>query len=283
MVQPKYLSILKALAQYKFLTRRQFFRLGTERFQSALSKHLNPLIEADWIGLMDATIYGIGHVYYLKSKGAIWLAKEIGINPKEIHFCISKPKLTSQTLYHRTGAIDCQIELFQTCQANQVDVVFYDRDIEVVGKPKGKGGLVRKTRISLPGSGTIEPDSIFMLDTPKGKKLFCLEFENEDYTKKSYQKVENHVRALNIKSPSIKYKHPKAHKTLFVYKNPATMHSIIEKVSGNISGIGSWFLFKTYDEVITTVSDPKKEISSSESKDFFANWRTVNEGIQSLY
>lgn len=283
MVQPKYLSILKALAQYKFLTRRQFFRLGTERFQSALSKHLNPLIEADWIGLMDATNFGIGHVYYLKSKGAIWLSKEAGIDPKEIHFCISKPKLTSQTLYHRTGAIDCQIELFQTCLANQVDVVFYDRDIEVVGKPKGKGGLVRKTRIPLPGSGSIEPDSIFMLDTPKGKKLFCLEFENEDYTKKSYQKVENHVRALNIKSPSIKYKHPKAHRTLFIYKNPATMKSIMEKVSENISGIGSWLLFKTYDEVITPFSDPKKETSPLELKDFFSGWRTVNEGIQSLY
>lgn len=279
----KYLSILKALAQYKFLTRKQFFRLGIEKFQSALSKHLNPLIEADWIGLMDATTYGIGHVYYLKSKGAIWLAKETGIDPKEIQFCLSKPKLTSQTLYHRTGAIDCQIELFQTSLANQVEVIFYDRDIEVVGKPKGKGGLLRKTRIPLPGAGSIEPDSIFMLDTPKGKKLFCLEFENEDYTKKSYQKVENHVRALNIKSPSAKYKHSKAHKTLFIYKNPATMKSIMEKVSENISGIGSWFLFKTYDEVISPVSDPKKETSPSDSKDFFAGWRTVNEGMESLY
>jgi hypothetical protein len=283
MMNAKYLSILKALAQYKFLTRKQFFRLGIEKFQSGLSKHLTPLVEADWIGLMDATTYGIGHVYYLKNKGAIWLEKEAGVDPKEIHLCISKPKLTSQTLYHRTGAIDCQIELFLSCQAKGVDVVFYDRDIEVVGKLSGKGSLVRKTRIPLPGSGSIEPDAIFMLDTPEGKKLYCLEFENEDYTKKSYIKVENHIRALNIKSPSAKYMHSKAHRTLFVYKNPSTMKAIMERISENISSIGSWFLFKTYDEVSTPWNSSNKPSSPPQSKDFITDWRSVNEGMKSLY
>jgi hypothetical protein len=138
MVPAKSLAILKVLSIYKFLTRKQIIRLGVEKYDSALSKRCSPLIEAEWIGVLDATTYGIGHVYYLKSKGAIWLAKETGIDPKEIHFCISKPKLTSQTLYHRTGAIDCQIELFKTCQANQVDVVFYDRRLRLSENPKAK-------------------------------------------------------------------------------------------------------------------------------------------------
>jgi hypothetical protein len=173
--------------------------------------------------------------------------------------------------------------LFQSCQAKGVGVVFYDRDIEVVGKLNGKGALVRKTRIPLPGSGSIEPDAIFMLDTPEGRKLYCLEFENEDYTKKSYIKVENHIRALNIKSPSAKYKHPKAHRTLLVYKNPSTMKAIMERISENISGIGSWFLFKTYDEVSNPWNGHNKPSSPHGSKDFFADWRTVNEGMKSLY
>lgn len=283
MIPLKQKAILAALGKYKFLTRKQIARLGIESYQSAMSKHFKLLLDADWIGLMDATTYGIGHVYYLKSKGALWQAKESGVKPDDIHFCTSKPKLTSQTLYHRTGAIDCQIELFLACRAKGVNVVFYDRDIEVVGKLNGKGALVRKTRIPLPGSGSIEPDAIFMLDTPAGRKLYCLEFENEDYTKKSYLKVENHIRALNFKSPSAKYKHSKAHRTLFVYKNPSTMKAIIDRISENISGIGSWFLFKTYDEVSTPWNSFDKTTSPSGSKDFFADWRTVNEGMKSLY
>jgi len=129
----------------------------------------------------------------------------------------------------------------------------------------------------------MEPDAVFMLDTPKGKKLFCLEYENEDYTKKSYQKVENHLHALNMKSPSKKYKHNKAHKTLFIYKNPATMDSIIEKVRENISGVGNWFLFKTYDEVLTPVEFKNPTSSSGGSRNFLTGWRTVSGDSVTLF
>jgi hypothetical protein len=107
-----------------------------------------------------------------------------------------------------------------------------------------------------------------MLGTPKGKKLFCLEYEKEDYTKKSYQKIEKHVHALNMKSPSIKYNHNKAYKTLFIYKNPATMESIMEKVKENIGGIGNWFLFKTYDEVLTPVEFKTPTFQSQKRRNF---------------
>jgi hypothetical protein len=122
-----------------------------------------------------------------------------------------------------------------------------------------------------------------MLDTPKGKKLFCLEYENEDYTKKSYQKIEKHVHALNMKSPSKKYKHNKAHKTLFIYKNPATMESIMEKVKENIGGIGNWFLFKAYDEVLNPVEFKNPTSQSLKPRNFLTGWRTVNGEVKPLY
>lgn len=152
-----------------------------------------------------------------------------------------------------------------------------------MGSLKGDKNLIRKTRIELPKRKYLEPDAIFMLDTPKGKKLFCLEYENEDYTKKSYQKVANHVHALNMKSPSKKYKHNKAHKTLFIYKNPATMESVMEKVKENISGIGNWFLFKTYDKVCTPVDFKNPTSRSQKPRNFLTDWRTVNGEVKPLY
>lgn len=282
MIPTKILSILKALSVYKFLTRKQLTRLEIEKHNSALSKYCQSMLEADWIGVMDATNFGIGHVYYLQKKGAVLLSKELNIDINVINFCQNTPKLTPQTLFHRTGAIDCQIEIYKACEENEAKIVFYDRDIEVLGSIRGVEKLVRKTRIPVFDNRHIEPDAIFLLDTPKGPKLFCLEFENEDYTKKSYQKVESHVHALNLKSPSKKYKHDKAHRTLFIYKNAATMKSIMDKVNENISGIGNWFLFKTYEDVFS----PESKSSTSEKnpeRSFMVGWRSANGEITSLY
>ncbi|GEM_PF-3495838 len=282
MIPAKSLSILKALSIYKFLTRKQLTRLEIEKHNSALTKHCQPLLEAEWIGVMDATNYGIGHVYYLQKKGALFLSKELKMDIQLINFCQNTPKLTAQTLFHRTGAIDCQIELYLACQENEAKIIFYDRDIEVLGSVRGLEKLVRKTRIPVLDNRHIEPDAIFLLDTPKGQKLFCLEFENEDYTKKSYQKVESHVHALNLKSPSKKYKHDKAHRTLFIYKNPATMKSIMDKVNENISGIGNWFLFKTYEEVFSSDSKNSTQEKNTE-RSFMVGWRSANGENTSLY
>ncbi len=282
MVTQKSISILKALAVYKFLSRKQLTRLGVEKHNSALSKYCQPLLEAEWIGVLDATTFGIGHVYYLQKKGALFLSKELKTDIHKINFCKNTPKLTPQTLFHRTGAIDCQIELYRACAENEAKIIFYDRDIEVLGSVRGLEKLVRKTRITILDNRHIEPDAIFLLDTIKGQKLFCLEFENEDYTKKSYQKVEAHVHALNLKSPSNKYKHDKAHKTLFIYKNPATMKSIMDKVNENISGIGSWFLFKTYEEVFSSESK-NSTIEKNSERNFMVDWRTANGELTSLY
>ena len=283
MIAAKSVSILQSLANFKFLTRKQLARLGVEKHNSALTKHSLPLLEADWIGVMDATNYGIGHVYYLKRKGALMLSKEFKIDIDKINYCTNKPDLSAQTLFHRTAAIDCQIELFISCRENDAQIIFYDRDIEVLGSLKGDKNLVRKTRIELPKKRFMEPDAIFMLDTPKGKKLFCLEYENEDYTKKSYQKIENHVHALNMKSASKKYNHNKAHKVLFIYKNPATMESIMEKVKENISSIGNWFLFKTYYDVYTPIEFKSPTSTPQKPRNFLTDWRTVKGEIEPLY
>jgi hypothetical protein len=251
-------------------------RLGIEKYNSAFSKALQPLLEADWIGVMDASNLGLGHIYYLKRKGAFYLRNDQGNDISQIHFCQNTPRLSAQSAFHRTAAIDCQIEFMASCPGNEAAVIFYHRDIEVLGSIRGNDRLVRKTRVPIQNQKHLEPDAIFMIETPKGKKLYCLEFENEDYTKKSYLKIEAHVAALNLKSPSKKYKHDKAHKTLFIYKNASTMKSIMEMVNENISGIGNWFLFKSYEEVCSPFSFNDKKMTLSAPKDFFANWKSAS-------
>ena len=163
MIAPKKISILESLARYKFLSRTQLAKLGIEKYSSAFTKHIKPLVESNFLGLIDAKYYGVGHIYYLKKKGATFVVQQQKKELHQIHYCINKPKLSPQTLLHRTGAIDCQIELYGTCENEDVDILFYDRDIETLGNTKRDNNLVRKTRILINDRKYLEPDAIFML------------------------------------------------------------------------------------------------------------------------
>jgi len=280
-MSPKQKSILEALATYKFLSRLQMARLGIENYNTAFSKYSKSLIEANYVGVIDAINYGIGHIYYLKRKGAIFLSKGSSIELDSINYCHNIPQLSVQTLFHRTGAINCQIELSLECQEKDIEILFYDRDFEMLGNIKRENNLSRKTRVPLSNSTFLEPDAVFMLQTSKGNKLYCLEFENKDITKKSFQKVRKHVHALNLKSPSTKYGHNKGHRTLFIYKNEATMQSVIKKTKTEIESIRSWFLFKSYDEVLRKDQFKKSRYHLLNKKNFFEGW--LNSKGESLH
>lgn len=278
MINPKQVKILEYLANFKFLSRSQLARLGVEFYNSNYSTHTKALLEAKHIGVMDARNYNLGHIYYLKEKGARVIAEHLQTKIETLNFVKSEPSLSPQTLYHRSYAIDCQIEMTLTCKKYEVEIDFYDREIETLGSIKKNKNLERKTRVPI-NDGFLEPDAIFRINTSKGKKLYTLELENKDYTKKSFQKILNHIQAFSTKSVSKKYKHEKAWRNLFIYVNSSTMKSIIEKAS-KIDGIKNWFLFKSFEEVKTETALTKGKFSIGKETDFFTNWKNAsNESV----
>ncbi|MEO1263735.1 MAG: hypothetical protein AAFZ15_33315 [Bacteroidota bacterium] len=283
MIAPKQVKILEALGRYKFLSRSQFARLGIEKYNSNYTKYCKTLLERKMIGVTDARPYDLGLIYHLKEKGAKIIAEHLQTTVTQINFVRSEPTRSPKTLFHRKYSIDCQIELFTTADQAGIEVDFYDRDIETVGSLKKDGILQRKTRVPIHKGQYLEPDAIFRIVTPKGKKLYCFEFENETYTKKSYEKIINHMWALNMKSPSQKYNHEKAHRVLMVYKDQAVMMAVIAKMKKHLSNINRWFLFKTYESVVSPVSLKKSTFTLLEKKDFFANWLAINDTYVSMY
>lgn len=258
-------------------------KLGVEKYNSALSVHLKALLEADYISFLDATPYGIGYIYYLKKKGALALSRNMEISIDEISFCNNTPKPGIQTLFHRTNAIDCHIEVYKCCQSRNIKLLFYDREFETLGNMKRDNNLTRKTRLYLGQNVILEPDAIFMIQTSNSNKLYCLEYEHRDFTKKSIQKALKHVQALNLKAPSQKYSHPKAHRVLFIYHNVSTMNAVMDYLNNNVSSINSWFLFKTYEETVEQGKFIKSRFISLEKKNFFKGWLQANGERVSLY
>ena len=283
MLTPKQAKILEALGNYKFLSRSQLAKLEIEKYNSNYSKYCTPLLKGNLIGLIDARPYDLGYIYYLKEKGAKIIATHAQSDLSKLNYVKTPPSLSPQFLHHRKYAIDCQIELFQTCANTNIEIDFYERDIETLGSVKKNKTLERKTRVNIHNNQYLEPDAIFRIITNKGKKLYCLELENATYTKKSYAKIEKHISALNLKSPSKKYGHEKAHRVLMIYKEVGVMKAVMEKMKQHISGIGKWFLFKSYTEVETPIILQQSMFSSKGQKNFFANWKTIENTVVSMY
>lgn len=229
------------------------------------------------IGVQDAKIIRLGHIYYLTKKGRQFLMNEISSDDHTFNFVKKKPSLDSN-IFHRTYAIDCQIELSISTQEKGETILFYHKDVD-----NSPGNLERKTRISLSPNNQIEPDAIFMLDTIKGRKLYCLEFEYRDSFSKSFAKAKKYIQATNKKSVSKRFNHPKGHRTLFIYHDEKMMTRIMDKLVKEANGLNNWFLFKTYDEVLSPLRLIKSQFNFTQKKNFFEGWRTVNRDVIQLY
>ena len=251
-------------------------RLQLDRHSSSLSRALSPLVNSKHIGLIDAKSYGLGNVYYLKKKAALIISSELGISLNTIDYLTSSPKLSSQSIYHRTRAISCQIELFLSAQESTFSIPRYDRDIDSLADLKRNHNLIRKTRVTISPYLYIEPDAIFFLDSPNGRKLYCLEYEHRDFTKKTLLKANLHLQALNKKSVSQKYGHEKAHRTLFIFSNSSTKNAVMKSIYKQIPSIGSWFLFKSYEDIIPQIKVNSSTFQISEKKNFLAAWQQAS-------
>jgi len=277
MLPGKQIDILYALHLYKFLNRNQLARLGIERYKSNFSKYINPLLASNLIKCQDARIVGLGYIYYLTKKGFVLLGSLRDISDQKESYPKRKPAMDSN-VFHRTYAIDCQIELFCNCEEWGVEILFYEKDIDNSIRKNE-----RKTRIRLSDFEHIEPDGVFKLSTPKGEKLFCLEFEHKDSMKKSMAKVSNYIKATNQKLVSAKYNHDRGHRTLFIYHDQKMKDRVMDRVVKEYGDVGSWFLFKSYDEVVPQISLEKSRYEISKRKNFLARWATTNREIVDLY
>lgn len=258
-------------------------RLGIEKYASAFSKNMNLLLKGNYIGVIDASNFGIGHIYYLKRKGASFLSRELEENIDDIKYCKTQPELSPHNLQHRTDSISIQIELDLFCLKSNEEVLFYDRDIESLGNVRRSNNLTRKTRLHLSNNVLLEPDAIFMLNTNEGKKLFCLEYEHKDYTKKSIQKLYKHINALNEKAPSKKYGHDKAHRVLMVYKKTGTMKSVMTHLNEHVTALGNWILFKSLENLVPAYAFNSGKFNLSSELSIHENWSNAEGELISMF
>lgn len=278
LLKPAQLAILKALAQYKFLTSAHLEKLGVMSHRknindriADLRKLIKPLVHTNRFGVYPK-IGKLSDYHHLSKEGKQFLIEEMGFNETDIKAPVGTTSPFHNDYFHRTYTIDFQIALRQWAVATKVDVVFFDTYFDKVGNNRKNANLRAKTRLDLPNKKYFIPDANFMLELSDGaRELYSLEIHNGRNTKKLLQQLSNHLTVLATGSINTKYAYAYAHRILIVVEYQATMDIILERIASNpkFQHVQEHFLFKPLEHVW--------------SGEVFWKWKDMRENIVGLY
>lgn len=273
---------IEALGRFKFLTVSQLARLGIGKARGNFSNMLRELIDTNKKKPLVAEITTDNRneekVYCLTPEGKKVVAGDLDTEIENIKAPRSIPTSQSKKLKgHDRYAIDCHIELYETCAKYGIEIRQHDNDFDTVGSVRNANDLERLTRLKTTSS-YLEPDAIFKLATPKGMLMYLFEMECRDNRnhKDLIVKIDKYVEVLNIHAVKEKYDFHLSPRVLFVFLEESTMQYVLKHLKENISNAGFWFLCKLYDDVVPSKDVDNGVFSFSDPKNFFKDWTTTS-------
>lgn len=229
-------DILRALSVYTYLTIPQLARIVQSKNPTSvkhalqrLRRHGRPLVKK-W---EYAFVAGVGRLHSISTitkAGVNVLAEVDRVDPGSTYF----PALGvqySRDYSHRKAFVDCHIALNEWATANGADVEFFDRYFLAEGgnHSGGADALVRReyqTRVVLPTGEIIIPDGVFCFNQAEAERLCVLEIHQGRETKKIFEQLSNHIRAIEGAAIRSKYQKSEANFVLSVYELRETMEAV---------------------------------------------------------
>lgn len=256
-------DILRALSVYTYLTIPQITRIvGSKNPTSVkhalqrLRGHGRPLVKKWDYGF----IAGVGRLHSISTltkAGASILAEVDRVDTASIYF----PALGvqySRDYAHRKAFVDCHIAINEWAAANDAEIEFFDRYFLAHGgnHTDGADSLIRReyqTRAVLPTGEVIIPDGIFAFKQAGKERLCVLEIHQGLETKKIFEQLLNHIRAIESATIRSKYDKAEGNFVLSVYAQGETMEAVMRRFAAlpNYSEIRLAFHFATVEEAST--------------------------------
>lgn len=156
-----------------------------------------------------------------------------------------------QDYLHRKKCIDIKIVLASWLRNQWAVVRIYDSYFEWKFKQSGKG-RGSATKISLNGT-CIRPDANVLFDKSWKSHLLCLELHMGQDVVRICQQLKQHVQAISMWAPSIKYNLPTSNRVLSIFESSSCMFSTIERISEDqyFTFMKDHFLFCGLDTLLT--------------------------------
>jgi hypothetical protein len=263
-------NILLALARYKFLTASQFQRLcvgqdiGWIRLQAKeLTEGSNALLERITFNII-ARKGRLENVFYLSRKGKELLIEGMNLHEKDIKMPIGNSSLFYKDYTHRHNTINFQIAFYQWAEQQEraTHIDFFDCYFDKIGNNRTNANLQAKNKILIGDDDYIIPDGVCMVQTTERAYLFLFEMYDGKDTKRVFEQVKKHVKALALGTASEKYNYQFAHRVVLVFEHESMKQALIERTKNNpyFSEVAICFRCKSIEGVET---------------DFFRGWETL--------
>lgn len=224
-------KILRALAEYKFLTVSMLIRL---KVGSKNKLYENVALLRD-LGYVNYTDYGImlKRIHYLTPRGATLLVE----NTPNTHYDHIRYPKSSSTLFshdypHRVATINVHIAFMQWCQLHDFDVTSFHTYFDVKGnRKKGNSDPMRSvTRIDFGNEHFLDPDGIAVFDIQDKTKILMIEVYNGKGTKRVLEQLRKHCYVIKHGLAAIKYDLQVPTKTCCTFENKGNMKAVLERV-----------------------------------------------------
>ena len=255
-----------ALSIYRFLTVKQFVKLGIGASEASVRKNILPKLHRSRKPLAKKRKLGrtLPDVHYLTEHGVKYLAQVYKLPVEAFPYPKGQVQFGEMFARHRFAQIDFHIGFRQWADSlDDVEILFTDMDFDIIGSRR-QGTFTKKTEIRLPNDATpIVPDGIFGVNINGEPRIYILEVHRKTETKAVSEQLKRYIDVLETGAVAEKYGLEVSRLICSVH----TKDNVLDGAKGLLSNLHDFeqfmqaFLFNTF-EVVT--------------EDFPRGWTFVN-------
>lgn len=251
---------LVALAMFKFLTTKQFVRLGVAASETVvrdyvlnrLKRRNRPMAESKKLSRW------LPHIHYLTKHGAAELAELYKIPIDLIKYPKGKVQFGERLAKHRFAQVDFHIGLRQWANSREdTEITFAAMDFDVEGS-RIHGTFECPTQIDIPSSNRpVVADGVFIVEANDMPLIYALEVHRTTQTKAVGIQIQRYMDVLQSGALALKYGRQAPTYICSVHALPNVLKGTKKYLmsSPSFAPYRKFFLFNTTDNLAKGVSD----------------------------
>lgn len=253
-ISERALKILEVLSLFKFLNSAQLIRLNVAKHKPNLNKAYKELLFFNMIGKLSFWVHPklgrLQNIYYVKPKGKNFLLQHLNYSESKIKMPIWTSSMFFRDYFHRTNAIDFQIELYLYVLKRWGNILLYDTYYDYYGSAK-KHTIKAKTKLLFEDGTFFIPDAICKIKLDNQIKIYSFEIYNWFNTKRVISQLHKHIQSLHEWLPSIILNEKIGSKVLLLFDTKVHMDAVINRViwDNTFLNFRKLFLFNYIDSI----------------------------------
>lgn len=257
---PKPTEALIALSTYRFLTVKQFVKLGIGASEASVRKNILPKLNRSRKPLAKKRKLGqfLPEVHYLTDHGAKYLAELYRLPIEDFPYPKGQVQFSDTLAHHRFAQVDFHIGFRKWADNHpETEILFADMDFDVTGSRR-QGTFISKTELRVPNSKIpIIPDGMFGVEYKNSPFIFALEVHRTTETKRVISQIKRYMEVLETGSAASKYTIQTSPLICSVHMKANVLRGVkfaLMKTASFESFKGA-FLFNTFENVSANISE----------------------------